>query len=217
MKTRNTADVHSIVETTPGRNWDELNQPYYEHLINNQDEILSNSVRIPEQIKIEQGEKQLRISFSIPYALSTYVPENKFGCVFALLMIISAFFSGPKGHRGNVPGWLLTLDLFFFSMIIISELYFRYVKQMRVEIRISDGEFDYRELYPGKPEGFKVKSKQVEEIQTIQKKGSLYSYGEIQLISDEKIYKFTLPPSYAEPVKRCIDKSFLLMNGSQYI
>ncbi|HAE39426.1 MAG TPA: hypothetical protein DCG57_12420 [Candidatus Riflebacteria bacterium] len=207
-------DVYSITETTPGRNWDELNQPYYELLIKYQDEILSESVRIPDQIKIEQGDKQLRISFSMPYAFSTYVPMNKFGCAFALLMILSGFYVGPRGSHGTVPDWLITLDLFFFAMIVLRELYYRYVKYLRVEIKISDAEFDYREHYPGKPEGFRVKSKQVEEMQIIKRKGMLYAYSELQLISDAEVYNFTLPPVYADPVKRCIDKAFLRMNGN---
>ncbi len=207
-------DVHVITESSPGRNWDELNKPYYELLIKYQDEILSESVRIPDGIKVQQGENLLRISFSMPYAFSTYVPMNKFGCVFALLMILTGIYSGPKGSHGTVPDWLVTLDLFFLGMIVVRELYYRYVKYLTVDIRISDAEFDYREQYPGKPEGFRVSSKQVEEIQVVRKKGSIYTYSEIQLISDTDVYNFTLPPWYAEPVKRCIDKAFLMMNGN---
>ncbi|PKL48988.1 MAG: hypothetical protein CVV42_07410 [Candidatus Riflebacteria bacterium HGW-Riflebacteria-2] len=210
-------DFYSITETTPGRNWDELNQPYYELLTKYQDEVLSESVQIPDTIKIHQGDKLLRISFSMPYVFSTYVPINKFGCAFALLMVLTGIYYGPRGSRGTVPDWLVTLDLFFLGMIVLRELYYRYVKYIKVEIKISAAGFDYRELYPGKPEGFGVKSKQVEEIQVIKKKGSIYTYSEFHLISDAQVFSFTLPPWYAEPVKRCIDKAFLLMNGGRSV
>jgi len=207
-------DVYVITESSPGRNWDELNKPYYELLIKYQDEILSESVRIPENIKVQQGDKLLRISYSMPYAFSTYVPMNKFGCAFALLMVLSGFYSGPRGSSGTVPDWLVTLDLFFLGMIVVRELYYRYFKYLAVDIRISDAEFDYREHYPEKPEGFKVSSKQVEDIQVVRRKGTIYTYGELQLISDTEVNSFTLPPWYADPVKRCIDKAFLKMNGN---
>ena len=94
------------IRTTRANLLDELNKPYYELLIKYQDEILSESVRIPDGIKVQQGENLLRISFSMPYAFSTYVPMNKFGCAFALLMVLTGFYSGPRGSPGQARlGW----------------------------------------------------------------------------------------------------------------
>lgn len=214
LEDREIKNVRSITQTAFGRNWDEIDWPYYTLLNKYRDQIRSQTGAVPKFLKVQNDGAFTKINYSMPYAYSLNHSAVKFGCLFFVLILITGIWSGPKG-RGNVPPWLLMLDAAAFLMAVLADLYYKYIKYLNVEVKISESSFEFKEFFAKKTEGFTVRSKLVEEIQIVEKTDIFIKYKEMQLFSDCKIYKMGIPPHYASPLKDSIDRAFLRLNEDQ--
>lgn len=211
LEEREIKNVRSITQIAFGRNWDEVDWPYYTLLNKYRDQIRSQTSTIPRFLKVQNNGAFTKINYSMPYAYSLNHSAVKFGCLFFVLILITGIWSGPKG-RGNVPFWLLMLDVAAFLLVVLADFYYKNIKYLNVEVKITETSFEFKEFFAKKTEGFTVRSKLVEEIQIVEKTDIFIKFKEMQLFSDCKVYKIGIPPHYASPLKDSIDRAFLRLN-----